>query len=65
MGIATRRIISEIILFGKGKEDPKIVAKEITDGERPANWNIAGHPDHVAWVRLIEMNQEQVVTAGC
>ena len=57
MGISTRRGISERILFGEGKEDPEIVAKEIIDGKRPADWNMAGHPDHDVWIRLIKINQ--------
>lgn len=46
------------------KDDSKHVNIEIMKGNRPINWNIHGHADHVLWMAILKMRGENRYTYG-
>jgi hypothetical protein len=45
-------------------EDAKIAAIEVAQGKRPANWNVKGHPERVAWLSYEQARISQPYTGG-
>ena len=47
--IKTKKVSFTIINFTLGQDAAKLIASEIAERKRPADWNIAGSPGHATW----------------
>ena len=53
----TKKFSYTIQMLTFGEESNKHIAAEIQANVRPANWNVAGHPENAQWKEILKARQ--------
>ena len=55
--LMTKKFSYTIQMLTFGEESNKHIAAEIQANVRPANWNVAGHPENAQWKEILKVRQ--------